>query len=372
MKKKNSKDTRAEKSPIPRSRRAKTLNELDTEIPGEALAALVQRANLSPNGIQSADATRLQRTIGNQAVGHLAAEPSEADAAKEDGVAETAWQQILNHRTQLFNRAMGGSGAPQQTVQRQEEEELQTKPAASLRRQEEEELQMKAADPVQRQPMEEEEEMLQPKLTAALQRQEEEEVQMKRQAPPGPELSSVVQRQGDVSPVRQALRDHPIQRDDTPTETTESTEPEKKYKRSFSTSDTKSILDDSEGRPSPTTGADGHPRRHGSLAKAQPWVDSINKNKSAYKSTDDQDKAAEAALASSAGQAELEKFDKDATYTRFSVTDDYATKMLNVRPPSTVGPRTPQEKDASKVVVVVEKLPATDKEIHLQTTYPKK
>jgi len=179
----------------------------------------LQRSQQAPHlqqPISPADADQLQRAIGNQAVGQLAARKGQPDPGEAKNLAETSLQHILDNKTRVAESAMSGSRpvvqakltlgpvgdqyeqeadqvakhvvgrlsagegsgdqAGAQSAQRQEEE-LQAKSIANIQRQEEEELQMKPADSLQRQ--EEEEELAQMKPISTLQRQEEEELQAK-------------------------------------------------------------------------------------------------------------------------------------------------------------------------------------------------
>jgi len=146
----------------------------DKHSPMQASPALIQRATQAPQTITPAEATRLQRTVGNQALGRL----SRVQAKLTLGPVGDKYEQEADAvAKQVVGRLGDGD---QSDVQRQEEdEELQMKPSSDLQRQEEEEdLQMKPSSDLQRQ---EEDEELQMKPISDLQRQEEdeEELQMK-------------------------------------------------------------------------------------------------------------------------------------------------------------------------------------------------
>ncbi len=99
-----------------------------------------------------------------------------------------------------------------ESVQRQEEEEVQAKRDETVQRQEEEEemMQMKADESIQRQPIEEEEEMMQAKRDETVQRQEEEEEMMQMKA------DESIQRQPieEEEEMLQPKRDDSVQRQD--------------------------------------------------------------------------------------------------------------------------------------------------------------
>ncbi len=162
----------------------------------ESAGSVLQRTAVLPNSVKPADAQRLQRLIGNRAVGQMNSgtvrrRPEERQRTTD--AASASFAAIVNRTTQL-GKAPNASSPPliqakltlgpvgdkyeqeadqvakqvvgsissssQPNPQRQEEEEeLQMKPISSIQRQEEEELQMKPISSLQRQ--EEEEEMMQ-------------------------------------------------------------------------------------------------------------------------------------------------------------------------------------------------------------------
>jgi len=141
-----------------------------------------RRRSNRPQSSNRSDVMQLQRSIGNRAVGQLLSgnagpviQPEltiNPPGDKYEQEADRAARQVVDQTS--FSR--------EQTVQRQEEKELQAKPVISAiqrRGMEDEEMQMKQADILQRQEAEEEE--MQRKQADTMQRQgmEEEEMQMK-------------------------------------------------------------------------------------------------------------------------------------------------------------------------------------------------
>jgi hypothetical protein len=64
------------------------------------------------------------------------------------------------------------------------------------------------------------------------------------------------------------------------------------YQTTYSESQVRRILNQSEDRPSPVTGAKGHPRQHvGRLGKAEEHAEEEGKTKSVFTNTEQQDKA---------------------------------------------------------------------------------
>jgi len=142
-----------------------------------------RRRSNRPQSSNRFDVMQLQRSIGNRAVGQLLSgnagqliQPKltiNPPGDKYEQEADRAARQVVDQT----------SATGERTVQRQEEEEIQAKPAISAiqrRGMEDEEMQMKQADILQRRGMEDEE--MQMKQADILQRQdvEEEEMQMKR------------------------------------------------------------------------------------------------------------------------------------------------------------------------------------------------
>jgi hypothetical protein len=155
----------------------------------------LMRAVHSPETLDSADATILQRTIGNQALGKLLQRQSDA-AAPAQRFDPAASLGAIMQRVQALNvqpkLEVGAVDDPHETeadqmaeqvmqtinapAQRQEEDELEMKRVDGIQRQEEDELEMKRADGIQRQ----EEDELEMKRADGIQRQEEDELEMKR------------------------------------------------------------------------------------------------------------------------------------------------------------------------------------------------
>ncbi|MCB8965873.1 MAG: DUF4157 domain-containing protein [Ardenticatenaceae bacterium] len=105
----------------------------------EPLEALLQRAQLDPGSLSHSESARIQRSIGNQALGQLIVQRKMAVGPVNDKYeqeADTVAQHVVSNL-----HASPTQTSSSETAQRQEEEELQMKPL--LQRQEEEELQTK-------------------------------------------------------------------------------------------------------------------------------------------------------------------------------------------------------------------------------------
>lgn len=82
------------------------------------------------------------------------------------------------------------------------------------------------------------------------------------------------------------------------------------YAQPYSDSETRALLNSSEGRPSPVNNQAGHPRQHvGRWEKAEKVADHQQKTKSVYANTASQDAAVASALSSAGGQQRLADLD---------------------------------------------------------------
>jgi hypothetical protein len=167
------------------------------------------------------------------------------------------------------------------------------------------------------------------------------------------------------------------------------------YQTTYSESQVRRILNQSEGRPSPTSGAEGHPRQHvGRLAKAEEHAEEEGKTKSVFANTEQQDKAVKDVLASPAGQAQLALLDAAPAVPSRQVISSVETQSTDVlvvkakkkkRSPGPAVPPVPgqrfQEGDikdwelrggtATKASVIVESTGSGQAgDIHIQTAYP--
>jgi hypothetical protein len=168
------------------------------------------------------------------------------------------------------------------------------------------------------------------------------------------------------------------------------------YQTTYSESAVRRILNQSEGRVSPVTAAEGHPRQHvGRLGKAEEHAEEEGKTKSVFTSTEQQDKAVKDVLASPAGQAQLALLDAaPAVPSRqvISSVDTQSTDVLVVKAkkkkrrtgapaPAAVPGQRFQEGDikdweyrsgtATKASVIVESTGSGQTgDIHIQTAYP--
>jgi hypothetical protein len=107
------------------------------------------------------------------------------------------------------------------------------------------------------------------------------------------------------------------------------------YQTAYSETQVRRILNQSEGRVSPVTGAEGHPRQHvGRLAKAEYHAEEEGKTKSVFANTEQQDKAVKDVLSSAAGQAQLALLDAAPAVPMRKVirsVDTQATDVLVVK-----------------------------------------
>ncbi len=145
------------------------------------------------------------------------------------------------------------------------------------------------------------------------------------------------------------------------------------FQRAFGRDEVSQTLDDSEGRPSPTTGYDGHPRSQHvgkTPRQLQDRADAPGQPNTVttFGSSSSQDRAATDALNSPQGQAALAELDADPTKKR-------------VRIRATTGPETIRQarngqgyqtrftsRETVVIVDVVDRTPGAEK-IHIQTCY---
>jgi hypothetical protein len=168
------------------------------------------------------------------------------------------------------------------------------------------------------------------------------------------------------------------------------------YQTTYSESAVRRILNQSEGRVSPVTAAEGHPRQHvGRLGKAEEHAEEEGKTKSVFTSTEQQDKAVKDVLASPAGQAQLALLDAAPAVPARQVinsVDTQSTDVLVVKArkkkrragapaPAAVPGQRFREGDvkeweyrsgtATKASVIVESTGSGQPgDIHIQTAYP--
>jgi len=103
------------------------------------------------------------------------------------------------------------------------------------------------------------------------------------------------------------------------------------YQTTYGETQVRRILNKSEGRPSPTSGAVGHPRQHaGRLAKAEQHAEEEGKTKSVFANTEQQDKAVKDVLASPAGQAQLALLDAAPAVPSRQVISSVETQSTDV------------------------------------------
>jgi hypothetical protein len=103
------------------------------------------------------------------------------------------------------------------------------------------------------------------------------------------------------------------------------------YQTTYSESAVRRILNQSEGRVSPVTAAEGHPRQHvGRLGKAEEHAEEEGKTKSVFTSTEQQDKAVKDVLTSPAGQAQLALLDVAPAVASRQVINSVETQSTDV------------------------------------------
>jgi len=163
----------AKKSVKPEHKKKPTIQAKRMPKPLVRKTAVASPTPTDPHTLSPTNAQALQRTIGNQALRRLAIQRKMTLGPvgdKYEQEADAVAKQVVNNL-----QAPRTQSADSETMQRQEEEELQMKPVSnisSLQRQEEEEMLQGKRDTLQRQ--EEEELQMKP-----IQRQEEEELQAK-------------------------------------------------------------------------------------------------------------------------------------------------------------------------------------------------
>jgi hypothetical protein len=119
------------------------------------------------------------------------------------------------------------------------------------------------------------------------------------------------------------------------------------YAINYTESKLKTILNQSEGRASPVTGTDGHPRQHaGNLKKAVAFAEEQGKTKSVFKNTAIQDKAVTDAINQTDGQNELANLDiNPAVATRTSIEN------VPIEPAEVIAVKAKKKKGAARGVV---------------------
>jgi hypothetical protein len=166
------------------------------------------------------------------------------------------------------------------------------------------------------------------------------------------------------------------------------------YQTTYSETTARRILNESEGRNSPVTNAEGHPRQHvGRWEKAEHYAEEQSKTKSVFTNTQQQDKAVADVLASVAGQAALAVLDQQPNVAARQVinavdTDATEVKVVKAKKKKGTlvqGPLPPGQvtrpgavKDweytsgtATKASVIVESRGTGQLgDIHIQTAYP--
>ncbi len=104
------------------------------------------------------------------------------------------------------------------------------------------------------------------------------------------------------------------------------------YATTYSESAARRILNESEGRKSPVTNAEGHPRQHvGRWEKAERYAEEQSKTKSVFTNTQEQDKAVAAVLASVTGQAALAVLDQQPNVAARQVINAVDTGATDVK-----------------------------------------
>ena len=154
------------------------------------------------------------------------------------------------------------------------------------------------------------------------------------------------------------------------------------YAKNYTESETKKLLDRSEGRASPVNNQDGHPRQHvGKWEKAERFAEEQGRTKSVYKNTDQQNKAISSALNSGAGQAALAVLDANPGVATRQVIANVATDaadVLVVKAKKKQGAAAGNVKSwqyksgsATSATVVVDSMGTNVQgDIHIQTAYP--
>ena len=158
------------------------------------------------------------------------------------------------------------------------------------------------------------------------------------------------------------------------------------YQTAYSESQVRRILNQSEDRPSPVTGAKGHPRQHvGRLGKAEEHAEEEGKTKSVFTNTVQQDKAVKDVLASPAGQAQLALLDAAPAVASRQVISSVDTQSKKKKGAAPMGPLPAGQKtvpgevkdwelrsgSATKASVIVESTGSGQPgDIHIQTAYP--
>lgn len=140
------------------------------------------------------------------------------------------------------------------------------------------------------------------------------------------------------------------------------------YARSYSLGEVQQMISDSEGRPSPTTGKDGHPQsEHVQVPRGTLQDKSCNgKTKTSFSSTTTQARATQAVLNSPQGQAALAQLDTDPTVNRVVIT---APLPHPVTVSQSVDGSRPERVQATQATVVVDRLPGPGDQAHVQTSF---
>jgi len=104
------------------------------------------------------------------------------------------------------------------------------------------------------------------------------------------------------------------------------------YQTAYSESQARRILNASEGRQSPVTNQEGHPRQHvGRWEKAEHYAEEQSKTKSVFSNTEQQDKAVKDVLSSVAGQAALALLDANPAAPSRQVINAVTTGATDVK-----------------------------------------
>lgn len=152
------------------------------------------------------------------------------------------------------------------------------------------------------------------------------------------------------------------------------------YATPYILSKVKTILNQSEGRASPVTGAEGHPRQHvGKWEKAERFADKQGKTKSVFVNTAAQDAATLDALNSAAGQQQLATLDANpAVPARAKIenvdiggADVLVVKAKKKKDTGNVKSWDLKAGTATRATLMVDSRgTGTTGDIHIQTSYP--
>jgi RHS repeat-associated protein len=147
------------------------------------------------------------------------------------------------------------------------------------------------------------------------------------------------------------------------------------FERPYGNDEVGQVLDDSEGRPSPHNGVDGHPRsRHVGVPNAdiQARADAPGPpaTVSTFEGSSAQTRAATEALNSPEGQARLRELDADPTLTRRAIRTEVSGETLRVarRGQGYITRQTTRRTTVTVVIDVLDRTPGAER-IHVQTCY---